>query len=184
MAVDFTRYEIYQPLLPKPAEELSRKQAQAEFDQLMAVKDYRIEQLRRVLAEDGVVLADDHEAINAVNEWFISVAEPSPTEPGWIRGRTISLGVDISLHLGDVLIRRYPHLYWGLVTDGNKRMVSYHEPAVFGFPFPELKYDMFVDFKMMVLSEGAGAASGFARHGEFNRFMSIQEALARGEKSW
>ena len=49
-------------------------------------------------------------------------------------GETLSLALDISIYLGEVIIKNYPHLRWNYRTKP-KREISVYRPVIDGLPY-------------------------------------------------
>jgi hypothetical protein len=150
--VNWDSYEIYQPGAIGPAHELSRADARREFDTLMKAVPGRIEMLRRLLAANGVALANTDTGIQDLNDWFLSNVEPDPAKPGRLLPEWYSVVRDVALFLGDTLIGRCPGLAWQFFT-GGKSDAAYQRPVIMGFtqvPNPKFNLDL----------EGAVAAYG------------------------
>lgn len=82
--MDWDEYEAFDPGVDRPLHELSRGEAKAAFDRLMAAKGDRISFLRRLVHANGVDL-DAPDGIRLLNEWFVSSVEPHGTQSGRLR---------------------------------------------------------------------------------------------------
>ncbi len=56
MSVSWDGYTPFDPGVDRPLDEVSRREARAAFDRLMAAKSQRIEELRQLLAANGLTL--------------------------------------------------------------------------------------------------------------------------------
>jgi hypothetical protein len=66
--MDWDSYVVWDPGVDRPAHELSRAEARAAYDRLMAAKSERIANLRRLLAANGLDLETSDERVQALNE--------------------------------------------------------------------------------------------------------------------
>jgi hypothetical protein len=142
MSVDWDGYDVYQPGPGKPPREQSRSEARREFEKLMADKDGRIDELRRLLAADGVQLAETDAGLRDLQLWLAREIEPSPEDPGAPRNLWFSVLNDVALFLGDVMIKRAPGLEWRLFERGGKRNTAFHQPVIMGFDVPSPDYNV------------------------------------------
>jgi hypothetical protein len=62
MTVDWKVYEIYDPEVDKPLAEVSRREARRHFERLMADREQRIAELRKLVAAAGIDLDDTDES--------------------------------------------------------------------------------------------------------------------------
>jgi hypothetical protein len=125
-------YEVFDPRVDRPLHEVSRPDARAHFDLVMATKEHRIAELKKLCNGVGVNLDHGFDALQGFNDWFIAHVEPDPARPRRARGRWLSLCHDLALYIGDSWIAKYSHLHWTLHT-GGKRNVSYQRPVIAGF---------------------------------------------------
>ncbi len=130
--MNWDAYEGWELPLVETWPDLSVKEARRAFDRLMAAKQERISQLRAVLAANAVELGTSDESIQRLNEWLVAAVEPDPSQPGHPTPTWKSLGQDIALFIGEVLIERVPGLEWRLF-EGSRRHLSHHHPVVMGF---------------------------------------------------
>ncbi|MFF1820697.1 hypothetical protein ACFVWG_25550 [Kribbella sp. NPDC058245] len=131
MSVNWDGYKPFDPGVSGPLNELTRREARAAFERLMAAKSERIDELRRLLANNGVELSSSAPGLQALNDWFRSEVEGDPAVS---RLRPIWYAVvnDIGLFLGDALIERNPHLKW-VMFDKGKRDLAYQRHVIMGF---------------------------------------------------
>lgn len=145
MTVDWSGYEPYVPLLARPLHELSRGEARAEFERLMFAKGERIEELRRLLEQNGVLLRGDDAGLEQLDVWACAEVEASPENSSRLRNVWYAVVNDLALFLGDVIIERSPVLRWELFTAGAKN-ISYHRHVIMGFTrVPNSRYDFDID---------------------------------------
>jgi hypothetical protein len=149
--VDWTGYEIFDPEVDRPLNEVTRAEARRHFDKLMAQKDERNAQLAALLVRNrGPELGDDDAAISALDHWFRDRVEPDPERPHRLLPEWYSVGNDMALHLGDVAIARSPWLHWELFTWG-KKDVAYQRPVLMGFRVPDKRYNVDLDWNLAVI---------------------------------
>jgi hypothetical protein len=97
----------------------------------MAAKGERIDELRRLLASNGVVLSSDDEGLQRLNDWFRAEVEGGQT-PGRLRSVWYAVVNDLALFLGDVVIERCPGLRWVMFDQGS-RDAAYQRHVLMGF---------------------------------------------------
>ncbi|MFF1820703.1 hypothetical protein ACFVWG_25580 [Kribbella sp. NPDC058245] len=150
------------------------REAQAAFQRLMAAKSERIDELRRLLENNGVELSSSSAGLQALNDWFRSEVEGDPAVS---RLRPIWYAVvnDIGLFLGDVMIEQNPHLKW-VMFDKGKRDLAYQRHVIMGFKgVANPKYN--VDPDLLVGMYGHRIIAG---QGETDAFVSwIDGATAK-----
>jgi hypothetical protein len=67
---DWGDYSPFDPGVSKPLHEVTRREARAAFGRLVAAKDDRVSELRRLLERNGVALTADDAGLQVVNDWF------------------------------------------------------------------------------------------------------------------
>ncbi len=145
MTIIWNQYEPYVPPYRGPQAQLSSSEARESFDQLMAAKPRRTEQLRTLLEANGLTLNDDDAFIRRLNHWFRENVEANPDEPGRLRNLWYAVVNDVALFLGDVLIARCPNLHWDLVLDG-RRDIPFQKHVIVGFGnVPNPKFNLDID---------------------------------------
>lgn len=115
----------------RPLHEVSRPEARQAFRKIMAEADDRVEQLRHLLALNGVEIGDDDESIQELDDWFrahVERAQRYRLEPWWY-----AVVNDIALFLGGVIIARNPERHWKMVERPTSD-VSYQRHVIGGFP--------------------------------------------------
>lgn len=136
MTAALTGYEIYDPGVSGPWQELTRSAAKAAHARLMAVKPTRLQLLSQSLENNGIGLPQPEIATNQdldnVERWFLENVEPDPgrrydLDPVWF-----SIISDLALYIGDVMIHRGQNLSWGMFT-ASKESSSYQETVIVGF---------------------------------------------------
>ncbi|WP_353111804.1 hypothetical protein [Microbacterium sp.] len=112
--------------------DLPRREARAEYNRVMGLKDHRLRQLRGLLGRSGVELDFSDRSVADLDAWFIEAMEPlvGHEVPN---GRSLSVCEDIALFLGDLLIDRLPGLRWEFFIWGKKSM-SYQNHVIYGYP--------------------------------------------------
>ncbi len=155
--VSFDGYESYQPVAAKPLHTVTRAEAIAESENLLAHKAERIAQVtalfqRNTGAPDGDVSFDD------VDRWFVANVERSADEPDRPRPLWYMVMNDYGLLLGEELIRRHPTLHW-LLFVADPKGAYYQRTVVGGFQHVRNK-DFHVDFTMQLVVVASRAVEG------------------------
>lgn len=132
MSIDWDDYEIYDPGVDRPLHEVTRAEATAAFDKLMREKPHRIQQLRALLAHNGVTLDSSNDGIQALNDWFRRHVIGDPQGDGRLEPEWYSVVNDIGLFLGDAITSRAPHLTWAM-SQRNKNDVDFQRHVITGF---------------------------------------------------
>ncbi|MFK4084042.1 hypothetical protein ACI2LF_08055 [Kribbella sp. NPDC020789] len=78
MGVDWGDYEAFDGGVWGSLRELSRPEARAAFQRLMAAKPERIDELRRLLENNGVELSSSSSGLQALDDWFRREVEGDP----------------------------------------------------------------------------------------------------------
>ena len=160
MSFDWDSYQLYHPSVTGPLNTVPRKQAQAEFAQLMQEKPARIAMLGRLTEANGVRLGTDDAAIQQLNDWFRDQVQPDPEQPGRLLPEWYSVVRDTALFLGDVMIERHPNLRWEFYTSG-KSNVSYQRPVIMGFSqVANAKYCVDIDRRLATYAHRIVAERG------------------------
>lgn len=144
MSVHWGEYAPFDPGVTRPLHEVSRHEARAAFQRLMAAKAERIAELERLLLLNGVALSSDDDGLQRLNDWFRSEVEGDP-----ITGRLLPLWYavvnDVGLFLGDVIIERNPNLKW-VMFDKGARDIAFQRHVIMGFSgVANPKYNVDVD---------------------------------------
>ncbi|MFI7064665.1 hypothetical protein ACIBL3_26980 [Kribbella sp. NPDC050124] len=145
MTVLWGDYSAFDPGVSSPLHEVSKRQARAAFNRLMADKDERVAELRRLLQLNGIDLEPSDFGLQKLNDWFRAAVEGDPATG---RLRSIWYGVvnDLALFLGDVMIQRCPTLHWTFYDKGAKDL-SFQRHVIMGFSkVPNPKYNVDIDF--------------------------------------
>lgn len=145
VSVDWNGYEPYVPPHDGPVYELPPKHARETFERAMAAKPARIEQLRRLLAANGLVLGGDDDSVQRLNDWFRTNVEANPGDPSRLENLWYAVVFDTGLFLGDVMIQRSPGLRWEMFKAG-RRDVAYQKHVIVGFTkVANPKYNVDID---------------------------------------
>lgn len=169
MSVDWGDWSPYQGAVGRPLSEVDRKTAQAYFDDLMAARPARAEQLERLLERNGVEPGRDDAGIQRLDDWFRANVEPNETESHRLTPRWHAVALDIGLFLGDTMIDRAPNLEWRMLT-GNRREFSYQRPVIMGFQnVKDRKYN--IDPELFVGDHGIRVATGLDEPDD--RFLQV-----------
>lgn len=132
MTVKWKGYEPFDPGFACPLRELPRREARKAFKVLMAAKSERIEQLRQLLANNGVELRESDEGLVELEAWFRREVRADPDQPDRLHPCWYAVVNDIALFLGDVIIDRAPGVRWVFYEWGAKN-VSYQRHVLMGF---------------------------------------------------
>lgn len=140
-AVDWNGYEVFDPGLDRPLAQLRREEARAAFDRLMAARDQRLAQLRRLATGNGVDL-DAVDGVQRLNDWFVASVQPAPDGGGRLAKVWYSVVNDIGLFLGERAIAASGNkLRWEFFTAG-KRDMAYQRHVLMGFAAPNRRYNL------------------------------------------
>jgi hypothetical protein len=140
--VDWTGYDVFDPEVDRPLQQVGRKEAKRHFDKLMAEKEERKALLAALMQRnEGPALGDDDASISALDHWFRENVEPDPTQPHRLLPEWYSVVTDMALHLGDVAIARSPRLRWELYVWGRKN-ANYQRPVLMGFDTSNSRYNV------------------------------------------
>jgi hypothetical protein len=151
MSVEWDGYSPFDPGVNRPLHEVSRREARKAFDRLMAAKDDRKESLGRLLAANGVTLDDSDDGIQRLDDWFCDNVE-GEARAGRLHNVWYAVVNDISLFLGDTMIKRSPNLRWEFF-DISKRDVGYQRHVILGYTKVADPY-YYVDIDMVVATYG------------------------------
>ncbi|WP_148281461.1 hypothetical protein [Tsukamurella sp. 1534] len=136
-SVNWGDYEEYTVISPTRPEDDTRDGARAQYENWLAQKPQRKQQFRKLLELNGIPTGTDDASIQAVNDWFIANVEghnpPIPEAPGMLSSRWYSVVIDIAIYLGDIIIDRYPNLYWQFFTPDDENYFGYQKPVIRGF---------------------------------------------------
>jgi hypothetical protein len=156
--VDWGSYVPFNPGVTQPLHEVSARDARAAFDRLMKERPRRLEELAKLLAEQGVALSSSDGGIQDVNDWFRRCVEADPNSPGRLRPVWYSVVNDLALFLGETIIARSPSLGWVLFDKG-KKDVSFQRHVISGFTqVANPKYN--IDIDRLVATYGHQIVSG------------------------
>lgn len=137
-------YEIFDPEVDRPLAELSRRDARAAYDRLMAAIPDRLGQLQVLLDANGVGAGD----LAAVDEWFFRSVEEDAGTGGRLAPVWYSVVNDIGLMLGErVIASANGSLRWDMV-DAPKKDMSFQRHVIRGFRCLDPRY--YVDFDLLV----------------------------------
>jgi len=125
-------YPTYEPVVGVPLNTVTRKEARAEFEHVLATKSQRISVLADLLDHNSVTLDSSDAGIQEVNDWYRENVEPNPEVGGRLTTSGYSVSHDIGLFLGDTIIDRVPELHWILHPFGKKEL-SYQRAVIGGF---------------------------------------------------
>lgn len=143
MTVDWDGFVPFDPGVSRPLGEVSRREARAAFGHLIASKEDRLEQLRQLLAANGVALSASQTDLQLVNDWFRQEVEGD--ESGRLVPRWYAVVNDLALFLGEVVIARCPNISWQMFEKG-KRDVAYQRHVLMGFSqVPNPNYNVDID---------------------------------------
>lgn len=146
MSVNWDFYEPFDPGVDGPLHELPRKEAREAFKRIMAAKEERIDQLKKLLERNGIALRSTDDGLMELEAWYRNEVERDAEKEDRLRPLWYAVTFDIGLFISEVMIERAPNLRWEFFTYGAKN-VSYHRPVLMGFSkIPNPKYNTDVDF--------------------------------------
>jgi hypothetical protein len=162
MSVDWADYVPFDPGVDRPLSEATRREARAAFQRLMASKEARIEEVRGLLARNGVTLGSDNAQLQSLNDWFRAEVKGDLTS-----GRLLPLWYavvnDVALFLGDVIIDRGPGLTWVMYDKGGRHL-SYQRHVIVGFSrVPNPRYNVDIDLLLATYGHQVVDRSGVDR---------------------
>lgn len=144
MSMDWAGYEPFDPGVTKPLHEVTKREARDAFNRLMAAREKRIGEVRRLLERNGVELGADDADLQALNDWFRAEVE-GDRETGRLLPRWYAVVNDLALFLGDVIIERGPGLRWAMFDKG-ARDIAFQRHVLMGFSgVPNPKYNVDID---------------------------------------
>ena len=149
MSVVWADYTPFDPGVEGPLGQLTRREARAAFERLMAAKAERIAELGRLLERNGIQLSADDESLQALNDWFRAEVEAGDV-PRRLRPLWYAVVNDIALFLGDVIIDRAPGLRW-VMFDKGARDSAFQRHVLMGFSkVRNPKYNFDIDMGLAV----------------------------------
>lgn len=157
MIVDFGGYEPYRPLLAIPPAQMERRDARAQYDDVMARRPERREQLGGLVSRHGLVLDGSDDALAALSEWYVRSVTVSDEGDGRMEPVWYAVAFDFALFVGDTMIERVPGLSWQFFT-WIKREVAYQRHVIMGFHTPNKRYN--IDLQWATAVAGVRAARG------------------------
>ena len=174
MSVDWADYVPFDPGVDRPLHEVSRREARAAFQRLMAFKAARIDVVRQLLERNGVTLGSTDTQLQSLNDWFRAEVKGDLTT-----GRLLPLWYavinDVALFLGDVIIERSPGLTW-VMHDKARGDLSYQRHVLVGFSrVPNPRYHVDIDWLLATYGHRVVARSGVDREA----FVSWVDAAVR-----
>jgi len=131
MTVTWDDYSPFDPGVSRPLHEVTKREARAAFNRLMAAKDDREAELGRLLRLNGIDLGSSDDGLQELNDWFRTEVEGDPAT-GRLRSIWYAVVNDLSLFLGDVMIQRSPNLKWVFYDKGAKDL-SFQRHVIMGF---------------------------------------------------
>lgn len=157
MSVAWGDYAPFDPGVVAPLHEVTKREARAAFQRLMAAKPNRVSELRRLLERNGLALSSDDQGLQRVNDWFRREVEGEATT-----GRLLPIWYavvnDLGLFLGDVMIERCPNLEW-VMFDKGARDIAFQRHVIMGFTgVANPKYN--VDIDLLVATYGHRIIAG------------------------
>ena len=168
MTVNWDDYVLYDPEVWGLHALMSRADARGVYKRLMEQRPYRIEQLRRLVEGNGVQLDFSEEGINRLDAWFVENLEAEAN--GYPTADWVSVIYDISIFLGEYLIKMHANLHWELFTWGKKNN-AYQRHVIMGFSTEDPKYHTNFD--------PFGILAGYA-----NRLIDNAEPKAGSYMTW
>jgi hypothetical protein len=165
VAVQWDAYEVYDPGVSGLLEQLPRRDARRAFDKLMASREHRTGELRRLLGANGIELGADDGSIDVLDGWFVATVQGSTADKR-LDSTWYSVVNDIALFLGDVMIERSGgRLRWEFFTHG-KRNLAYQQHVIMGFSrVKNPRYNVDIDY--LVSAYGIEALSDRSLSGRF-----------------
>jgi hypothetical protein len=150
--MELESYAVFDPGTTGPLQDLPRREAQQAYDRLMAGRPERRDQLRALLATDGVELDSSDAGIQVLNDWFLAHVEAGPSGVG-LRPVWYSIVNDVALVLGDTILGRNPSLHWAFFTAG-KSDLAYQRHVIMGFrSVANPKYNLDIDMMLAFYAE-------------------------------
>jgi hypothetical protein len=164
-AVEWEAYEVYDPGAHGLLEQLPRRDARRAYERLMASRAHRADELRRLLAANGIELGTDDTSIDALDRWFVATVQGDAAAKR-LESKWYSVVNDIALFLGDAMIARSGgQLRWEFFTHG-KRDLAYQRHVIVGFSgVKNPRYNVDIDY--LVAAYGIEALSDRSLSGRF-----------------
>lgn len=130
-----------------PFQTLSRPEARRAYDELMAGKEERLDNLRRLVRGEGIELDESLPSIQQLNDWFRNNVEREAELSAVPGGPWRQVVDDVALFLGDVVIGRNSGVDWALWTRRPTQDIGYHRPVLVGFDVPHTEsYCVYIYF--------------------------------------
>lgn len=132
-------YQPFDPGFVGLHSELSRRDARAAYDRLMAAIPDRLDQLRMLLELNDVDMDD----LGSIDRWYVACVQENATTPGRLNSWWYAVGLDLGILFGELVIDASEGaLRWELIL-GGKKVHSYQRAAIRGFdvPNPEFYWD-------------------------------------------
>ncbi|HVS14367.1 MAG TPA: hypothetical protein VMV46_10600 [Thermoanaerobaculia bacterium] len=142
--MNWNDYEVFDPGVDRPLNELPRAVATMAYLELMAVKNHRVDQLRRLAAANGIDI-DAESGLRDLNRWFDKSVSPSASNPQRLESRWYSVVNDIALLLGDQIVERSGQTLRWQLCKGERKNVSYQRPVIVGFEVKNANYNLDLD---------------------------------------
>lgn len=176
MTVTWGAYTPFDPGVTRPLHEVSKREARAAFERLMAVKADRIKELEQLLRQNGIECSSDDHGLQQLNDWFKSEVAGDQSSgrllPVWY-----AVVNDLALFLGDVIIAQCPTLKW-VMFDKGARDVAFQRHVIMGFSHvSNPKYNLDID--LLLASYGQRIVAGDAVEGD----AFVRWASAAAEKA-
>jgi len=176
-------YTVFDPGVSAPLHTLSRSEAEAHFDLFVGSIDERIKILQKLVG-DRLLLDFTRVSLVKLDVWYPKAVEPDERyqDEGRPSPETFSIANDLSMYIGETIIRNTSGLSWQLLIHHQKN-VSYHRPVIMGWNVPNQEYN--VDFDLLLGQYAFRLVQGGTR--EENLFPrmydeSIVEAYSKVER--
>lgn len=166
------KYEIFDPKVDGPLHLKTRKEAQKHFELYVSSIDDRLGQLMKLI--DKVELDYSDGSVKLLEDWFVANCKIDIKSAENLDLLTYSICNDVSLYLGDLLIKKNPKIHWGLNTL-KPTDVSYHRPVLIGFN-KKIK-DYYIDLDLILCQYAFRVVSTGINENLFDRL--IESALKR-----
>jgi len=139
-------YVVFDPKANRPLHEIPREEAHEAYNWFLKNVPVRLQELTKVVKEDGIDLDFSEKSLLDLHGWFYSVAKEeyflgneAPTP------ELFSVCNDIAVYIADMLFKVLPNVKWELFI-ADDRGLSYQRPVLNGFNVKNKEYHVDLDY--------------------------------------
>jgi hypothetical protein len=175
-------YTLYSQETDQPLNEIERNIARKAFKKYMQSIPERLEILGNHVHQFEIKLDFTGESLVRLHTWFINeVLRIGQIKNNKLDRLIISYCIDISIYMGECVIRNSSGVHWKMFTS-RKKSLAYHKPVLMGFGVWPIYKNEHIDFENLLTAYCFRLLRGFPSESPDYFRKMVNDSLSRALK--